>query len=178
MVEKVHILLSVLHFTWVKLLSSTHAQSIHFLFICCIDTYTSPSSLCQPCLVRCVCLWLYVPRFFFCLDALYDGRLYRCDVKFSGNDLQENNIRTTSSDRQPESDEDDANWEEREASRTHSVKFTDDVDPENKEVSLNNGCFNFTVVRSAYASVRRRIRNVNRYFVTYSGAYQQEYTLV
>ncbi|XP_023710094.1 protein lap4 isoform X4 [Cryptotermes secundus] len=71
-------------------------------------------------------------------DAFYDGRLYRCDSKFSGEDLNEAsdgeaNIASVSSpDGQQESDEDD--WEEKEASRTHSVKFTDDVDEDqNKE---------------------------------------------
>jgi hypothetical protein len=74
------------------------------------------------------------------LDAFYDGRLYRCDVKFSGEDLNEasdgeaNVASVSSPDCQQESDEDD--WEEKEASRTHSVKFTDDLDEDqNKEVS-------------------------------------------
>lgn len=30
---------------------------------------------------------------------------------------------------QGEADSDEENWEEKEASRTHSVKFTDDVEP-------------------------------------------------
>ena len=36
-----------------------------------------------------------------------------------------------------QSEEDDEGWEEREASRTHSVKFTEDVEPESgKEVTI------------------------------------------
>jgi hypothetical protein len=73
------------------------------------------------------------------LDAFYDGRLYRCDIKFSGEDLNEasddeaNVASVSSPDCQQESDDD---WEEKEASRTHSVKFTDDVDEDqNKEAS-------------------------------------------
>jgi len=73
------------------------------------------------------------------LDAFYDGRLYRCGIKFSGEDLNETsdgeaNIASVSlPDCQQESDDD---WEEKEASRTHSVKFTDDLDQDqNKEVS-------------------------------------------
>lgn len=84
----------------------------------------------------CLCSLLFLSSV---LDAFYDGRLYRCDSKFSGEDLNEAsdgeaNIASVSSpDGQQESDEDD--WEEKEASRTHSVKFTDDVDEDqNKEV--------------------------------------------
>lgn len=82
-------------------------------------------------------LWLSLcfSVFSFCPDALFDGRLYRCDIKFSANDLQENNLRSGSLDQKVESDEDSTGWEEREASRTHSVKFTDDVE-ENKEVNI------------------------------------------
>ncbi|PSN36643.1 hypothetical protein C0J52_22299 [Blattella germanica] len=75
---------------------------------------------------------------FSVIDAFYDGRLYRCGIKFSGEDLNETsdaeaNIASVSSpDCQQESDDD--GWEEREASRTHSVKFTEDLDQDlNKE---------------------------------------------
>jgi hypothetical protein len=85
----------------------------------------------------CLCSLLFLSSV---LDAFYDGRLYRCDIKFSGEDLNETsdgeaNVASVSSpDCQQESDEDD--WEEKEASRTHSVKFTDDLDQDqNKEVS-------------------------------------------
>ena len=76
---------------------------------------------------------------FSVIDAFYDGRLYRCGIKFSGEDLNETsdaeaNVASVSSpDCQQESDDD--GWEEREASRTHSVKFTEDLDQDlNKEV--------------------------------------------
>ncbi|KDR06515.1 Protein lap4 [Zootermopsis nevadensis] len=75
---------------------------------------------------------------FSVLDAFYDGRLYRCGIKFSGENLNEasdgeaNVASVSSPDCQQESDDED--WEEREASRTHSVKFTDDLDQDqNKE---------------------------------------------
>ncbi|XP_069692497.1 protein lap4 isoform X4 [Periplaneta americana] len=71
-------------------------------------------------------------------DAFYDGRLYRYGIKFSGEDLNEasdgeaNVASVSSPDCQQESEDED--WEEREASRTHSVKFTDDLDQDlNKE---------------------------------------------
>lgn len=88
---------------------------------------------------KALCLVAFVMFFFFllCTDALYDGRLYRCDIKFSGSNLQESNriyLKSGSLDHKAESDEDSTGWEEREASRTHSVKFTDDVE-ENKEVN-------------------------------------------
>lgn len=72
---------------------------------------------------------------FVLADALYDGRLYRCDVRFSGEQpLADTDVGVSDEGgRRGESDEDSAGWEEREASRTHSVKFTDDVE-ENKEV--------------------------------------------
>ncbi|XP_049784168.1 protein lap4 isoform X8 [Schistocerca cancellata] len=71
-------------------------------------------------------------------DAFYDGRLYRCGIKFSGEDLNEtsdgeaNMASVSPPDNQRESDDD--GWEEREKSRAHSVKFTEDLDTElNKE---------------------------------------------
>ncbi|XP_049827601.1 protein lap4 isoform X15 [Schistocerca gregaria] len=71
-------------------------------------------------------------------DAFYDGRLYRCGIKFSGEDLNEtsdgeaNMASVSPPDHQRESDDD--GWEEREKSRAHSVKFTEDLDTElNKE---------------------------------------------
>ena len=73
------------------------------------------------------------------LDVLFDGRLYRCGIKFSGKNLNEtsdgeaNVASVLLPDCQQESDDD---WEEKEASRTHSVKFTDYPDQDqNKEVS-------------------------------------------
>nr|CAD7392305.1 unnamed protein product [Timema cristinae] len=71
-------------------------------------------------------------------DAFYDGRLYRCGIKFSGEGLNEayqqqvggtpaNHACVSPADNKHE-ESDDEGWEEREASRTHSVKFTDDVD--------------------------------------------------
>lgn len=86
---------------------------------------------------------------FSVLDTFYDGRLYRCGIKFSGENLNEAsdgeaNIASVSSpDCQQESDDD--NWEEREASRTHSVKFTDDLDQDqNKDVSSQSTFCNHT----------------------------------
>lgn len=66
---------------------------------------------------------------------MYDGRLYRCDVRFSGQLITADNDVAVSDEagERHDSDEDSAGWEEREASRQHSVKFTDDVE-ENKEV--------------------------------------------
>lgn len=54
-----------------------------------------------------------------------DGRLFRCDVTSS---LSNGAVATTDD---AASDED---WEEKEASRTHSVKFSDPQDQDNKEV--------------------------------------------
>lgn len=58
-----------------------------------------------------------------------DGRLYRCDVNtgLSNGTLSRITASTTKDD---VSDD----WQEHEASRTHSVKFTDPQDQENKEV--------------------------------------------
>nr|CAD7439036.1 unnamed protein product [Timema bartmani] len=71
-------------------------------------------------------------------DAFYDGRLYRCGIKFSGEGLNEAyqqqvggtpaNLACVSPADNKHEESDDEGWEEREASRTHSVKFTDDVD--------------------------------------------------
>ncbi|CAG2054322.1 unnamed protein product, partial [Timema podura] len=71
-------------------------------------------------------------------DAFYDGRLYRCGIKFSGEGLNEAyqqqvggtpaNLACVSPADKKHEESDDEGWEEREASRTHSVKFTDDVD--------------------------------------------------
>lgn len=60
-----------------------------------------------------------------------DGRLYRCDVNtgLSNGTLSRITASTTKDD---VSDD----WQEHEASRTHSVKFTDPQDQENKEVCL------------------------------------------
>lgn len=82
------------------------------------------------------------------LDAFYDGRLYRCGIKFSGDNLndtyeREANVASISSpDSQQESDDD--GWQEREASRTHSVKFTTEDTPgieSGKEVGLPSTIF-------------------------------------
>lgn len=55
-----------------------------------------------------------------------DGRLYRCDVTPG---LSNGCLATTDD---AVSDDD---WEEREANRTHSVKFTDPQEQDNREVS-------------------------------------------
>ncbi|XP_050308936.1 protein lap4-like isoform X3 [Anthonomus grandis grandis] len=59
--------------------------------------------------------------------TLADGRLYRCDLNtgLSNGTLS----RLTASTKDDVSDD----WQEQEASRTHSVKFTDNQDQENKE---------------------------------------------
>lgn len=64
--------------------------------------------------------------------ASSDGRLYRCDVTPT---LLSNGA-TIRSD-EPESDDD---WEEREASRTHSVKFSDPQEQDNREVRTETNC--------------------------------------
>lgn len=64
------------------------------------------------------------------LLASSDGRLYRCDVTPT---LSNGALRSD----EPESEED---WEEREASRTHSVKFTDPQDQDNREVRSETHC--------------------------------------
>lgn len=89
------------------------------------------------CVVPAVAQLLCFVCCFVLADALYDGRLYRCDIRFSGQQqLTDNDNGALSDDLgKRESDEDSAGWEEREASRTHSVKFTDDVE-ENKEVGI------------------------------------------
>lgn len=109
----------------------------------------------------------YVFFLFLCFytDALYDGRLYRCDIKFSGNELQENNLRSDSVDQKQESDEDSSGWEEREASRTHSVKFTDDVE-ENKEVSDNKYCFNFKCLFNCFK--KKHVSKSDSYYMLHS----------
>jgi hypothetical protein len=95
------------------------------------------------------CLCFLALSLFSVLDAFYDGRLYRCGIKFSGENLNEasddeaNVASVSSPDCQQESDDD--GWEEREASRTHSVKFPDDVDQDhNKEVSSHGAFCNHT----------------------------------
>lgn len=67
----------------------------------------------------------------FLLRTASDGRLYRCDVNsgLSNGTLSRITASTTKDD---VSDD----WQEQEASRLHSVKFTDPQDQENKEVSL------------------------------------------
>lgn len=64
------------------------------------------------------------------MSASADGRLYRCDVTptLSNGALV--------ADDAAASEDDD--WEEREASRTHSVKFTDAQEPDSREVSPEN----------------------------------------
>nr|CAD7569589.1 unnamed protein product [Timema californicum] len=80
-------------------------------------------------------------------DAFYDGRLYRCGIKFSGEGLNEAyqqqvggtpaNLACVSPADNKHEESDDEGWEEREASRTHSVKFTDDVDSDVGKEWLN-----------------------------------------
>lgn len=64
------------------------------------------------------------------LRTASDGRLYRCDMNsgLSNGTLSRIAAATTKDD---VSDD----WQEHEASRTHSVKFSDPQDQENKEVS-------------------------------------------
>lgn len=90
----------------------------------------------------CVCVPCKHRVFRFCFSASFlaahdpkasDGRLYRCDVApaLSNGALAAGagaNDETAATD-----DEDD--WEEKEASRQHSVKFTDPQDTDNREVS-------------------------------------------
>lgn len=102
------------------------------------------------------CSWLFV-------DALYDGRLYRCDVKFSGSqhlpECAPSDARRRISEEEEE--EDDVGWEEREASRTHSVKFHDVAEAENKEVSDGSSCCFPLPAVSARALVTRFARSAS-----------------
>lgn len=84
----------------------------------------------------CACCFYGAPFFIsVCVHlslAASDGRLYRCDVTsgLSNGTLSRTDDGTTGGE-----DEDDDDWKEHEASRTHSVKFTDPQDQENREVS-------------------------------------------
>ncbi|XP_077288183.1 scribble planar cell polarity protein isoform X1 [Arctopsyche grandis] len=60
------------------------------------------------------------------------GRLYRTDEKFNSQDLDKIGESRRSGGLNDNDDSDSEDWEEREASRQHSVKFTDDM-PEGKE---------------------------------------------
>lgn len=55
-----------------------------------------------------------------------DGRLFRCDVTAT---LSNGTLTNPTDDAASDDD-----WEEREASRTHSVKFSDPQEQDNKEV--------------------------------------------
>lgn len=62
--------------------------------------------------------------------ASSDGRLYRCDVSAV---LSNGALGLVTDDGASDDD-----WEEREASRTHSVKFSDPQDHDNREVSYHH----------------------------------------
>ncbi|XP_068081484.1 protein lap4 isoform X6 [Anabrus simplex] len=68
-------------------------------------------------------------------DAFYDGRLYRCGIKFSGEQLNETsdgeaNMASISSPDHQQEESDNEDFEKRDASRTISVKFPDDLESE------------------------------------------------
>lgn len=63
--------------------------------------------------------------------ASADGRLYRCDVT----PALSNGTLAAAAEDTTTNVSDDEGWEEREASRTHSVKFTDPQDQDSREVS-------------------------------------------
>lgn len=81
-----------------------------------------------------------------------NGRLYRCDdnlgtvngviepssivVNSSIDNTTNMRGHTLGGINGADEDDDDDGWEEREASRTHSVKFTDDLDQNGKEVRI------------------------------------------
>lgn len=52
-----------------------------------------------------------------------------------------------------EDDYDDDNWKEQEASRTHSVKFTDPQDTENREVSQERNGTGFGTIAGGFRSI-------------------------
>lgn len=62
--------------------------------------------------------------------ASSDGRLYRCNYS-SG---LSNGTLTVATDGGNYTEDEDEDWEEKEASRTHSVKFTDPQEQDNREV--------------------------------------------
>lgn len=91
------------------------------------------------------------------LLASSDGRLYRCDVTPA---LSNGALRSDD----PGSDDD---WEEREASRTHSVKFSDPQDQDNREVRSETKCYLWVWFTEC---INRNIRNIRRsdsYYVLY-----------
>lgn len=119
----------------------------------------------------------HAPRFrflckapFFCLCCTLsasDGRLYRCDVTTG----LSNGTLTRTDDAASEDD-----WQEHEASRTHSVKFTDPQEQDNREVSSHSypsmvwlvGCYSRakeTAVRWCCASRGRSLSRSNSYYM-------------
>lgn len=85
--------------------------------------------------------------------AASDGRLYRCDVTpglSNGSTLSRTDESKATED---EDDYDDDNWKEQEASRTHSVKFTDPQDTENREVSQDSDRTGFESIANGFRSI-------------------------
>lgn len=82
-----------------------------------------------------------------------DGRLYRCEVTpglSNGSTLSRTDDSKATED---EDDYDDDNWKEQEASRTHSVKFSDSQDTENREVSQEPNSTGFGTIATGFRSI-------------------------
>ncbi|CAG9857264.1 unnamed protein product [Phyllotreta striolata] len=62
-----------------------------------------------------------------------DGRFYACDVKPGLRSNGSSTLSPTDGAATEEDEEDDEDWREREANRTHSVKFTDAQEKDNRE---------------------------------------------
>lgn len=75
--------------------------------------------------------------------ASADGRLYRCDVTPA---LSNGTLAATAEDTTTNAS-DDEGWEEKEASRTHSVKFTDPQDQDSREVSSTTSSTSSTLTK-------------------------------
>lgn len=85
--------------------------------------------------------------------ASADGRLYRCDVTPA---LSNGTLATTTAEDTTTNISDDEGWEEKEASRTHSVKFTDPQDQDSREVSSTTTS---TTSSSTRTTTIKRIRS-------------------
>lgn len=118
-----------------------------------------------------VCFWsflLFKALCFLCLLSMFaqkrtacalkkqtasDGRLYRCEVTpglSNGSTLSRTDDSKATED---EDDYDDDNWKEQEASRTHSVKFSDSQDTENREVSQEPNSTGFGTIATGFRSI-------------------------
>ncbi|VEN63990.1 unnamed protein product [Callosobruchus maculatus] len=86
-----------------------------------------------------------------------DGRLYRCDVTTANGTFSYADPHGGGATGDEEEEDDD--WREQEASRTHSVKFSDPQEQDNREVSISSSvdaCSKcFRLVSVAYGRCKR-----------------------